>query len=275
VPVILLGFGVLAFAAFLVVTAPARAAMMDERERKRAEAAARDACRALEDEIAVMRGQNADLNAVAAAEARLAACALRTGTTTLAAVAVKNAAGKRRQVEFEWSNYRTTVDVDAIKRNNIRGTWLRLSDDYMTDIRAALSAARDRADAEAIFRELELWIGAAQSRASCFIDGVAPCSRYGLNEPHNHERAMDEIVRGLLPVIGTPDVISRFGAFVWERGDDAVRVISGVPFDASLYGRTVALLRATEARSPTFTPTAPAFVPRRASSGSALSRALR
>jgi hypothetical protein len=266
---------VLAFAAFLVVTTPARQAMSDERERKRAEAAARDACRVLEDELGAMRVQGADLNAIAAAEARLTACALRTGTTTLAAVAVKSAAGKRRQVELEWSNYRTTTDVDAIKRNNIRGTWLRLSDDYMNDIRAALSAAKDRADAEAIFRELELWIGGANARASCFVDGVAPCSRYGLNEPHSHERAMDEIVRGILPVVGTPDVVSRFGAFVWERGDDAVRVISGVTREASLYGRTVALLRASEARPPTFTPTAPAFVPRRASGGSALSRAIR
>lgn len=276
-PVVLLGFGVLAFAAFLIVTAPARQRMADERERERAEQAAKDACLALKDEIDVMRGQGADLNAVAAAEARLRACGARTGVLAAWESPIASAQGKRRQIELEWSNYRTTADVDAIKRNNIRGTWLRLTDDYMTDIRAALAAAEgSRAGAEAVWRELLEWIAGAQNRATCFTVGAAPCSRYGLNEPHSNERAMDEIVRGLVPVIGTPDTIAKFGEFVWSQGDQAVASISGVPAEASLLGRTAALLRATEARAGVaFTPPRAAFAPRAPRIPSAVRSALK
>lgn len=204
-PVVVVGVvGVLVFVGWLIASQPARDEARAKVEQAARASAAKSDCLALANELAARRGQGADVNEMRALEMRVQACARDTGAMAVWQAAVDAMRSKRRMVTDEWANYRTTADVDAIKRNNIRGTWLRLTDEYVGDARAALAMVRgDRAGLDALVAELWEWVSAANDRAVCFGDGAAPCSRYGLNEPHNVERATDEIMRGLLPVLGS------------------------------------------------------------------------
>jgi hypothetical protein len=250
VGIVVLGVCAMLLVGTLALTAPQRAeAMRKQREREQT-IAERDACLALRDEIAVRRRAGADVNELAALEARLANCARSTGAVQPWEASLAAMAGQRRQVDYEWANYRTTTDTDAIKRNNTRGTWLRLTDEYMTAAREALALAADsREGSQAIEAELLSWAASAHDRAVCFGNGASPCSRYGLNEPHNAERAHDEIDRGILPVLGSDGTMRTYSGFVSYRGRDFLRRVM-------TYGPGLLdVARAQVARNTRFSPT--------------------
>lgn len=217
----LVALGVLGLMGFVYATKPARDKLSRDIATATAAAAARDACLALQDEITAMRGQGADLNAIAAMEARLASCAKRTGAISSWEALLSPARDKRRMIELEWSNYRSTDWADTLKRGSTLGTIWRLSDDYMVNIRDALAAAKDSAEgSRAIVEELEIFWPAADVRAICH----ATPGMCGNGDP---DRALEEFKRAVAPVTGSAYVVERHGAFLDSLGSraDGVRAL--------------------------------------------------
>jgi hypothetical protein len=96
------------------------------------------------------------------------------------------------RIESEWLNYTTTVDTDAVKRNNTRATILSNGQTLSRCFDQAITDADSTEALQQIRRSIIAAIAKSEARRVCFESGAPGCSRYGLNEPHGFERAADE-----------------------------------------------------------------------------------
>lgn len=105
------------------------------------------------------------------------------------------------QIEAEWAHYRSTDYSDSIKRNNTRGTMLRLGEGMAAAYRAAADAAVTPSQLAVVRASLLRSIDASERRRNCYLSNEAGCGRLGVSEPHGDDKAGDEWSRVLDPMI--------------------------------------------------------------------------
>jgi hypothetical protein len=171
-------------------------------KRNKAEAAAK--CAELQARRAGVAVQGGDVNELARLDQQIKACAMASAAlgneVDLGAIVLENCVAKGELISQEWAHYRSTDGTDAIKRNNTRGTWLRMTEEMTRCFAGAIDDSTTFEGAKKIQSAIRTQVAFAESRAACFDAGVSGCSRYGLNEPHNTERATDERNRGVIPL---------------------------------------------------------------------------
>lgn len=208
IAVIFLGFAVLAVAA--VVLLPKASAAKDLN-------ATLAECDALRARLTGERVQGGNPVVAAQLEAQLNACLasanaqgakVDTSDITLEACTLM-----QRNIDQEWTHYKSTVWADSVKRNNTRQQVLRLGEDMVACYRRAVLGATTIAGLNKIEAAVRESITGSYVRANCALSNEGSCGRLGpIEEPHNNDKATDELLR-----IGFP-----LGAFEvygpwWEK----------------------------------------------------------
>lgn len=168
-------------------------------------------CRALRDRLATMRVQGGNVEEQRKVEAALRRCETELERLGLDSdrfgAAVESIATIRTQIDQEWSHYRSTSDSDFVKRSNTRGTIRRLVVDVVRRLREALALARTGGEVDAV-EHLALGVAReAFDRARCFELSQGGCGRSGVSEPDWDERAQDEYLSGVVPIVGAVEVL--------------------------------------------------------------------
>ncbi len=207
---VVLSLGALALVAFLYVKSPEiarkRGEAQDKREAEQRQAAEVDRCRGLREQILVSAQQGRDPNETQNLQAAYQSCIAETGIADAYRAPLVGAEAKVRQVNAEWGHYLGTSKTDGGKRGSTLGAIIRLAAGFVTDVRGALNQATTRAQVMEIRAVVvNEWLPAARDRVACFIAGQGQCSRDGINEPHNNDRARDEYLASIAPIVGAAE----------------------------------------------------------------------
>lgn len=214
-----------------VVATPSIAKLLEERRKK----ATRDRCYALERELALRSAQGTDPAALTELQVQLRLC-----RDELVAQGDQFDAGQARvgdclalnsKIAAEWNHYRSTVDTDAVKRNNTRGTILRTGDEMVACFRQAVSDASSDEGLASIQRQLATALLDSKARVDCFRNSDSGCGRFGLNEPHPADMANDEESRIYQPLLSiSRELESKQAARVQDVIDEAAGgTLTGTP----------------------------------------------
>lgn len=205
-PLIVAVLALVAAAAWRV--ASARAAAATEESIKGGQAGE---CRELRDQLARARVQGRSVEDAQKIEAALRQCEAEMERLGLDvdrwAGAMEEIQGLRQKIDQEWGHYRSTDTSDAVKRNMTRNTIKRSADELMRKLRATVGVARSAAELDQL-RAVALGVAAdAFARARCFELSESGCGRLALNEPDWDERARDEYLGLLVPIVGAVEVL--------------------------------------------------------------------
>lgn len=215
--VVVLGLGAFALVAFLVLKTPEiqreRAKAQDERAAEQRQIERVDTCKGLAEEARVAAQQGQDVNVVANLVARYQSCIVELGIAEAYRGPLLGAEVLQRQVKAEFSHYFGTSTEDFTKRSNTRQAWHRMSRDHHNNIRAAIGMATTEAQVEEIRAAARQWVAYAMDRVTCFLGGMGGCSRSGVSEPHNNDRAHEEYLVGVAPIVGAAEA----GAWIRQR----------------------------------------------------------
>lgn len=165
------------------------------REREKTQALSR--CDELKAQRATMAGQGAEVTQLAILDTQIRLCyeaAGRVGANVDPSDRLDLGACSDRgqQIEREWTHYRSTSGEDAVKRNNTRQTILRLGEEMAACYRDVVPRATTAEQLEVLLASARRQYALSQERAACFRSGAAGCSRFGLNEDHGNDRALQE-----------------------------------------------------------------------------------
>ena len=206
IPLIVAVIALVAAAAWRV--ASARAAAATEESIKGGQAGQ---CRELRDQLARARVQGKSVEDAQKIEAALRQCEAEMERLGLDvdrwAGAMEEIQGLRQKIDQEWGHYRSTDTADAVKRNNTRNTIKRSADELMRKLRATLGIASSAAELDQL-QSAALGVAAdAFARARCFELSESGCGRMALNEPDWDERARDEYLGLVVPIVGAVEVL--------------------------------------------------------------------
>lgn len=162
-------------------------------------------CAQIQAALTAASSQGGDPTAQAGLRAQLEECvaranALGAGIDTAGVVLAEADASYGQQIQ-EWSNYRSTIGEDAVKRNNTRSTILRIAQDSAGTYQHAITLATSAETLSLICCSVLRSLCESADRMACFYDNGAGCGRYGVNEPSFEERAADEVNRVQGPLL--------------------------------------------------------------------------
>lgn len=167
-------------------------------------------CDALRQERSRLAVQGGDVVEIARLDAQIRACTTEAASlganVDLGSETLKTCLAKSEQIEQEWAHYRSTGYDDAVKRNNTRGTMLRLGEELARCFSQAVTDAQNVVTLRQIRDAVSQAIGRAQAREQCYLSDASGCGRFGLNEPHGNDKAADERARVITPL---RDVLSQ------------------------------------------------------------------
>lgn len=170
-------------------------------------------CEDLKRQRAALAVQGGDVVAIARLDAEIRQCAQSAqalgADVDLGGVTLDGCVAKAEQIEQEWAHYRSTEYTDAIKRNNTRGTMLRLGEEMARCFEQAVAEAETPESIERIRTALSRAIGKAEDRERCYRNDGSGCGRFGLNEAHGNDKASDEINRVITPLRAAHAAASR------------------------------------------------------------------
>jgi copper homeostasis protein CutC len=161
-------------------------------------------CAELEAQLATIRTQGGDANTANQLQIQLEQCYGRAkdagATLDLGAVLVRDCATAARQMQLEFTHYRSTTYDDPVKRNNTRSTILRLCEDAA----ACFNRAVERAESVGALREIKQIVVSAiadtVARRQCYQNDEPGCGRFALNEDHGNDKAAQETARCVQPL---------------------------------------------------------------------------
>lgn len=166
-------------------------------------------CQELEAELAAMSGQGGDQQAIAAKQAELRICygqAEAAGAAVdLGRVRLEQCRIMLRQCREEFAHYRSTDYSDAVKRNNTRGTILRVGENFVTCVREAGNATETLPGAEEALALAKEAFAEFEAQRLCYLYDQAGCGRFAVNEPHGNDKAGDVQARILTPLLAVID----------------------------------------------------------------------
>jgi hypothetical protein len=161
-------------------------------------------CAELEAQLATLRTQGGDANTANQLQVRLEQCYGRArdagATLDLGAVLVRDCATAQRQMQLEFTHYRSTTFDDPVKRNNTRSTILRLCE----DVAGCFTRAVSKAESPEVLRDIKQivvsTIADAVARRQCYQNDEPGCGRFALNEDHGNDKAAQETARCVAPL---------------------------------------------------------------------------
>lgn len=161
-------------------------------------------CAELEAQLATLRTQGGDANTANQLQIQLEQCYGRAkdagATLDLGAVLVRDCATAARQMQLEFTHYRSTEYSDSLKRNNTRSTILRLCEDAA----ACFNRSVERAESSGALREIKQIVVSAIAdtiaRRQCYQNDEPGCGRFALSEDHGNDKAAQETARCVQPL---------------------------------------------------------------------------
>lgn len=169
-------------------------------------------CAELEAQLATIRTQGGDVNVANQLQVQLEQCygqARDAGATLdLGAVLVRDCATAQRQMQLEFTHYRSTTYDDPVKRNNTRSAILRLCEDTAQCFTRAVSKAESAGVLRDIKQIVVSTIADTIARRQCYQNDEPGCGRFALNEDHGNDKAAQETARCVDPLQRVVDAIN-------------------------------------------------------------------
>lgn len=214
-------------------------------------------CENLRAELDELRSSgNGSSQRAAQLQAELTACtqeAQRYGAdASVAEVTLQTCDALSGAIETEWMAYKSTPWGDAVQRNNKRQNLLSTGRRLVQCLRQALAeAASEEAlmspeGSAAIYKAIRgaavVALGNAQGRYNCYKNDGPGCGRYGLNEDHGNDKAIQENEATVVPLRDIiADVDGRIAALRAKANNNQLGAILGTAgllggFDFSTMG---------------------------------------
>lgn len=166
--------------------------------------AALSKCAELQRRRAQLAAQGTEVNELAALDSEIRACSSSAqalgAELDMGEVSLDGCLDKSAKIQAEWTHYRSTDYSDSWKRNNTRGTMLRLGEDMARCFMTAIDDAESAASLEKIKNAIAREIARAEDRERCYLNDVSGCGRFALSEPHGNDKAADERSRVIEPL---------------------------------------------------------------------------